>query len=191
MINQNITCSDCLIVRKVSISRAYAIKSRTFSTKCKHCAFKGLKRRLGYKTSKETKRKMSIIRTGFIVSKETGDKISKANKGSIRMSTRGKKHYRWIEDRTKLKKSDRIKSDSASFYWARDVKTRDNWTCKINDEDCEGRLEAHHILTWAKFPKLRYNIDNGITLCHHHHPRKYKEVEDLVPHFQSLLTNKL
>jgi predicted restriction endonuclease len=30
-------------------------------------------------------------------------------------------------------------------------------------------LQVHHILTYAKFPHLRFSISNGITLCKQHH----------------------
>lgn len=55
---------------------------------------------------------------------------------------------------------------------------------KIN---CKGRLEAHHILSWKDYPELRYDINNGITLCHAHHPRKRDEEAELSPYFQSLV----
>lgn len=44
------------------------------------------------------------------------------------------------------------------------VLERDNYTCR----DCNkrgGRLEVHHIKPWGPYPKLRYKISNGITLC--------------------------
>ncbi len=48
--------------------------------------------------------------------------------------------------------------------WRKAVFTRDSYTCqrcgKRND-----KLNAHHIFPWALFPLLRYNLDNGITLC--------------------------
>ena len=47
--------------------------------------------------------------------------------------------------------------------WRRDVLERDNFTC----QHCGSpkRLQAHHIKEWAKFPKLRYKVENGLTLC--------------------------
>jgi hypothetical protein len=48
--------------------------------------------------------------------------------------------------------------------WRKEVYERDNYTCK-----CCGKvgrkLNAHHIFNWADFPKKRYELSNGITLC--------------------------
>ena len=48
--------------------------------------------------------------------------------------------------------------------WRNSVFARDNWTCQI----CGDRgvyLEADHIKPWCAFPDLRYDVDNGRTVC--------------------------
>lgn len=72
--------------------------------------------------------------------------------------------------------------------WMTQVKDRDGWKCKIANEDCEGRLEAHHILRWQDHPELRYDLNNGITLCHAHHPRRRAEEKRLAPLFRELVS---
>ena len=66
--------------------------------------------------------------------------------------------------------------------WRMSVFERDNWTC----QGCGLRgcyLQAHHIKSWAKFKDLRYDINNGVTLCLTCHSQtdnyKGKRVEDL------------
>lgn len=100
---------------------------------------------------------------------------------------KGEEHHLWIKDRTQLKETREKAYDTKYKYWMREVKKRDNWKCKINNEDCEGRLEAHHILDWNNFSKLRYDINNGITLCHAHHPRGRENEAKLSPYLQSLV----
>jgi len=53
-------------------------------------------------------------------------------------------------------------------YWRSAVFERDNWTCKTCFRR-SGKLEAHHIKEWAKFPELRFIVENGVTLCYECH----------------------
>jgi hypothetical protein len=71
--------------------------------------------------------------------------------------------------------------------WRTAVFTRDNWKCKMENGDCVGTLEVHHILPWRDYVELRFNTNNGITLCHFHHPRKRKDEKELSPYFQELV----
>lgn len=100
----------------------------------------------------------------------------------------GVNHFRYMVDRNQLKKSERKDHDSRYKEWMLEVKNRDGWKCKISNIDCKGHLEAHHILTWREYPELRYDINNGITLCQAHHPRKRAEEKRLSPYFKELVS---
>lgn len=102
---------------------------------------------------------------------------------------KGKESHRWIKDRNKLKIDERKKSyDTKYKYWMLAIKKRDKWKCRIINKDCKGRLEAHHILDWENYPELRYEINNGITLCHAHHPRGRAKEKRMVSCFMELLS---
>jgi len=98
------------------------------------------------------------------------------------------KNWRWISDRTKLKKSE-DRRNSANNYWVKQCKERDGYKCKMRNKDCCGRLEVHHIERWIDKPELRYDTNNGITLCHFHHPRKRKDEEQLIEIFKKLIVS--
>lgn len=117
-----------------------------------------------------------------------GKKISEEARQRLREARKGEGNPNWKKDRTKLKRKDHRKS-YADLNWKRCVKKRDNNKCMINNGDCRGHLEAHHILPYKDFPELRYDINNGISLCYFHHPRKNSEVLRLSPYFQSLISN--
>lgn len=95
-------------------------------------------------------------------------------------------HYKWIKDRQFLKKDNR-RNDSMYGEWRYSVYKRDGFVCKINNQECSGRIEAHHILSWKENPEIRYDISNGITLCHFHHPRTRKKEKELEELFKKLL----
>ena len=102
----------------------------------------------------------------------------------------GTNNARWIMDRTLLTKRQE-RNDYAYCEWRKLVWIRDNFKCQMKNSDCMGKIEAHHILSWTKFPELRYEINNGITLCHFHHPfKRYDEIK-LSPFFQKMLGVKL
>ncbi len=102
---------------------------------------------------------------------------------------KGNNHPKYILDRNKLvKKQER--NDTAYKEWRKKIWLRDGYKCKIANPDCKGRIEAHHILGWKDYPELRYEVNNGITLCHFHHPRKRKDEMRLSPYFQELVVIK-
>lgn len=99
----------------------------------------------------------------------------------------GVNHWSYKKDRTVLvKKQER--NDPAYKEWRKEVWLRDNFKCKIENPDCQGKIEAHHILPWRDYPELRYKTNNGITLCHAHHPRKRAEEKRLEPLFMELVS---
>ena len=58
--------------------------------------------------------------------------------------------------------------------WRENVFKRDNYTCK----KCGKRgveIQAHHVKPWALYPALRYEVNNGITLCNECHKEIHKK----------------
>lgn len=52
-----------------------------------------------------------------------------------------------------------------NVHWRNDIYKRDNYTCQCCGDNSGGNLEAHHLYNWSENKKLRYDINNGITLC--------------------------
>lgn len=116
-----------------------------------------------------------------------GKKSSKPawNKG-LKGSMTGDKSPRWIHDRTKVK-LETERNSPLHKQWSKSVKSRDGWKCKISNSDCKGKIVAHHILPWRDYPELRYILNNGISLCETHHPRKRQEEKILASSFFQLI----
>mgnify|MGYP004417313369 CR=1 FL=1 len=125
-------------------------------------------------------KKWLIAKSGWKHTPETIERIRKANTG--------KNAWNWIKDRDVARKSRRDNLNADYHLWARAIRKRDK-ICKLTDNNCQGRLEAHHILNWIEHPKLRYKLSNGITLCQYHHPHKREKEKQLVPLLQRIIAN--
>lgn len=54
--------------------------------------------------------------------------------------------------------------------WRRTIFIRDEYTCQYCG-DKNVYVTAHHIKSFAHFPKLRFDLENGITLCEKCHSK--------------------
>ena len=66
------------------------------------------------------------------------------------------------------------KRDSAEYKnWRLKVYERDNYKCvQCGNKE---KLNAHHIKSWKNYPNLRYDINNGITLCEKCHIKYHQQ----------------
>jgi len=83
------------------------------------------------------------------------------NKGKPFYQIRGVNHPLWKGNSEERK---HLMAQIEYKIWRSNVFSRDNWTCQT----CGRRgiyLEAHHIKSWQKYPELRFEVSNGVTLC--------------------------
>lgn len=114
---------------------------------------------VGKKHSEETKKKMSESAKGKIISVETRKKISSAMSGDKAPNWQGGKT---LENFT-------IRHTLDYRLWRESVFKRDDYTC----QECGSRngngkkivLNADHIMPFSDYPELRFDINNGRTLC--------------------------
>lgn len=124
----------------------------------------------GKSHSAETKRKISLAKKGKFTGKDSPNygkkasdktrlKLSKLRKGK----RLGSKNPAW---NPKLTDEDRAHKRISQEYkdWRQNVYKRDRFTCKnCGNNTCV--LHAHHIKNYKDNTELRYDIDNGVTLC--------------------------
>ena len=109
-------------------------------------------------TASEVKRGQRNPFYGKTHSMETRLKMGEVKKGD--------KHPNWKGGISS--EQSRVRGRIEFKLWRNAVFARDNWTC----QECGkqgGRLNAHHIKSFAEYPELRFAIDNGKTLCYKCH----------------------
>ena len=114
--------------------------------------------------TRKTKRKISKKNKDRKFSEEIRKKMSERNKGEKSSLWRGGISF----------ENDKIRHSIEFKLWRETVYARDNWTCQRCGK--RGGINPHHIKNFAKYPELRFAIDNGITLCkecHRKFHRKY------------------
>lgn len=150
--------------------------------------------------SEETKRKMREAWKHRIMPEGYGKKISIALKGKpkstqhiINMAKAHTGLKRTIEQRQLMSKvhlgqrkgelnnkwkggitsiMTKIRKSNNYQIWKELVYQRDGYKCRLclNNK----KINAHHNRTFSEFPELRFNIDNGITLCKECHSLLHK-----------------
>lgn len=62
-------------------------------------------------------------------------------------------------------------NDPVYKNWRIKVYKRDDFKCQMPGCKSKKRLNAHHIQKWASASALRFDVDNGITLCYWCHKK--------------------
>ena len=111
-----------------------------------------------YKGYKHTKESIEKIKREM----RRPERIKIAIKNLSKIDNRGEKHPMWKGGISREYKE----GFGGKEYkrWRMEVFLRDSFTCQF----CGVKgiyLTAHHIKSWAKFPELRFDVNNGVTLC--------------------------
>jgi hypothetical protein len=117
----------------------------------------------GKKLTKEQKSKLNL--SGLLKGRGW-------NKGIPSTWIMGTKNHMWKNGVTPLNK--KIRKSIEFKKWREDVFIRDNYTDQKNKIK-GGVLRPHHILNFAEYPELRFDINNGITLSEESHNEFHKK----------------
>jgi hypothetical protein len=150
LLMQSKNCIKCgkAFNKKATYSKSYWTERKFCSNKCKDSSLKGKK--VTHLSNHQFKKGFQPWNKGI---KGWCDKFGAGFK-------KGEKNVMWCGG----KSYDRDRKSFEYKQWRMSVFIRDNFTCQFCYQRGV-RLEAHHIKPWAKYEELRFDINNGITLC--------------------------
>ena len=102
------------------------------------------------------------INSGRIISDETRKKLIVSHTGLKYPKVSGENHWNWQGGKTS--KNEAIRKSAEYKKWRTLVFERDNFIC----QECKkvgGEIHADHIKPFSKYKELRFNVNNGRTLC--------------------------
>ena len=80
--------------------------------------------------------------------------------------------------------------DPVYAEWRKRVLSRDKYTCQMPNCKKKKNLQVHHIKKWSSASTLRFEIDNGITLCYNCHKEVTNNENFYEPLFQQIEREK-
>lgn len=165
------------------------VKSKVSKT-CQKCFF--LRMNVNPKTidGKYTHKKGNCIDCG----KQISDVYrvycrSCSHKGKSRPNISGEKHSNWKGGITPINL--KIRGSIEGKMWIHKVLLRDGFICQKTGQK-GGQLSVHHILNFAEYPELRFEVDNGITLsmkAHLDFHKKYGFKNNTIEQLSEFLSN--
>ncbi|HEX9437374.1 MAG TPA: HNH endonuclease [Candidatus Limnocylindria bacterium] len=134
-------------------------------------------RNVGRSLSADARAKLATRATGRRLSPETIAKAlsTKRERGTI---LSGDRHPNWKGGRP----WERFKRPEY-LAWRNAVLARDGYRCQDCGRQCrkhEKGLAAHHIKSFADHPVLRYDVDNGVTLCRDCHNARHGKIRKTI-----------
>ena len=94
---------------------------------------------------------------GRKLSAEAKEKMAAAKRGNG-----GPAHWNYRHGRSRYAKDRKWSPEHRA--WREQVFARDDFTCHGCGQH-GGYLEAHHVKSWAEHPDLRFELENGMTVC--------------------------
>ena len=152
----------CLVCNKEFVVKAYKKNIKTKGKFCsKECCYKGRS------PLPQAFKKGEI--NGPKKNPKSQETIEKLRIAQRKVNRRGEASPLWKGGC----KTERRKDMGSWEYkeWRRLVFERDKFTCKFCNDN-KLYLHADHIKSYADYPELRYNVDNGETLCYRCHYKR-------------------